>query len=82
MLLLSNCTKGELTGYFLLPASTECSRMWNTPVSSEGKVPKPMPKALLTSSFSTSSTAAPLTSWVSRVKVPCCSGQSSVRRTV
>ena len=48
MLLLSSCTKGELTGYFSLPASTECSRMWNTPVSSEGKVPKPMPKALLT----------------------------------
>ena len=45
-----------------LPASTECSRMWNTPVSSEGKVPNPMPKALLSSSFSTSRTAAPLTS--------------------
>ena len=77
MLLLSSCKNGDFTGYFSLPASTECSRMWNTPVSSEGKVPKPMPKALLSSSFSTSRTAAPLTSWVSTVSVPCCSGHSS-----
>ena len=78
MLLFSSCKNGDFTGYFSLPASTECSRMWNTPVSSEGKVPNPMPKALLLSSFSTSSTAAPLTSWVSTVSTPCCSGQSSV----
>ena len=82
MLLLSSCKNGEVTGYFSLPASTECSRMWNTPVSSEGKVPKPMPKALFTSSFSTSRMVAPLTSWVSTVRVPCCSGQSSLRTTV
>ena len=77
MLLLSSCKNGDLTGYFSLPASTECSRIWNTPVSSDGNVPNPMPKPLLLSSFSTSSTDAPLTSWVSTVRVPCCSGQSS-----
>ena len=82
ILLLSSCKKGEFTGYFSLPASTECSRMWNTPVSSEGKVPKPMPNALLVSSFSTSRTVAPLTSWFRTVSTPCCSGQSSRRTSV
>ena len=27
MLLLSSCRNGEVTGYFSLPASTECSRI-------------------------------------------------------
>ena len=77
MLLLTSCRKGEVTGYFSDPASTECSRMWNTPVSSQGKVPKPMPKALFSSWFSISRTVAPLTSWVRVVAVPWKMGLSS-----
>ena len=77
MLLLTSCMNGEVTGYFSDPASTECSKMWNTPVSSQGKVPKPMPKALFSSSFSISRTVAPLTSCRSVVATPWNRGLSS-----
>ena len=82
MLLLMSWRKGEVTGYFSEPSSTECSRIWNTPVLSEGKVPNPMPKALLLSWFSSKRTVAPLKSWVSTVAVPWSMGQGSVRRVV
>ena len=82
MLLLTSCIKGEVTGYFSDPASTECSKIWNTPVSSQGNVPNPMPNALFSSSFSTSRMVAPLTSWVRVVAVPWNRGLSSRRTTV
>ena len=50
MELLMRSTNGSLTGNFADPHSTECSRMWKTPVSSAGGVLKPMAKALFSSS--------------------------------
>ena len=44
-------TNGSLTGYASLPHSTECSRMWKTPVSSAGGVLNAMEKDLFTSAF-------------------------------
>ena len=47
----SRFTNGSLTGNFRLPHSTECSRMWNTPVSSAGGVLKEMENALFASAL-------------------------------
>ena len=52
MEVFSKLTKGSFTGNFSDPHSTECSKMWNTPVSSAAGVLKVMEKALLASSFS------------------------------
>ena len=51
MLLFSRFTKGSFTGNFREPHSTECSSMWNTPVSFAGGVLKAMENDLLLSSF-------------------------------
>ncbi len=48
---LSRLTKGSLTGNFSDPHRTECSRMWNTPVSSAAGVLKETENALLASSL-------------------------------
>ena len=48
--LLMRSTNGSLTGYFAEPQSTECSRMWNTPVESVGGVLNPIANALFSSS--------------------------------
>ena len=48
---LSRFTNGSLTGKRSLPHSTECSRMWNTPVSSAGGVLKEMENVLFGSSL-------------------------------
>ena len=48
--LLMRSTKGSFTGNLADPQSTECSRMWKTPVESVGGVLKPMAKALFSSS--------------------------------
>ena len=49
MELLMRSTNGSFTGNFALPQSTECSRMWNTPVLFAGGVLKAMAKALFSS---------------------------------
>ena len=49
--LLMSSTKGFLTGYLREPQSTECSRMWATPVESSGGVLKVMPNTLFSSSL-------------------------------
>ena len=51
MELLSRFTNGSLTGNLSEPHSTECSKMWNTPVSSAGGVLNEMENALLASAF-------------------------------
>ena len=51
MELFSRSTNGSLTGNLSEPHSTECSRIWNTPVSSAGGVLNAMENALLLSSF-------------------------------
>ena len=43
--------KGSFTGYFFEPPRTECSSMWNIPVSSLGGVLKAMEKSLFSPSF-------------------------------
>ena len=59
MEVFSKLTKGSFTGNFSDPHSTECSKMWNTPVSSSAGVLKVMEKALLASSFSMNMRRAP-----------------------
>ncbi len=49
--LLMRLTNGSLTGNFLDPQSTECSRMWKTPVLSAGGVLNAIENALFSSSF-------------------------------
>ena len=49
--LLSRFTKGSFTGNLSEPQSTECSRMWKTPVSFAGGVLKAIENALFASSF-------------------------------
>ena len=49
--LLSRFTNGSFTGNLSEPQSTECSRIWKTPVSFAGGVLKAMENALLESSF-------------------------------
>ena len=63
MLVLSRLTKGSLTGKRSEPHSTECSRMWKTPVSSAGGVLKAMAKDLLTSGVASQRARAPVASW-------------------
>ena len=65
MLVFSRLTKGSLTGNFSEPHKTECSKMWNTPVSSAGGVRKAMENALLRSSLRRYRSFAPLTGWES-----------------
>ena len=50
MELLMRSTKGSFTGNLADPHKTECSRMWNTPVSLVGGVLKAMENALFSSS--------------------------------
>ena len=57
--LFISSTKGSFTGYRAEPQSTECSRMWNTPVSSQGWVWKAMPKVLFSSARSSHTRRAP-----------------------
>ena len=80
--LFSRSTNGSLTGNLSEPHSTECSRMWNTPVSSAGGVLNAMENALLLSPFRRYSSCAPLLSWSSTYAVPSISGSSSRVRTV
>ena len=47
--LFSRLTKGSFTGNLRDPQSTECSRIWKTPVSSDAGVLKVMEKLLLLS---------------------------------
>ena len=61
--LLSRCTKGSLTGKRSEPQSTECSRMWKTPVSLAGGVLKAMAKALLSSAQASHMRRAPVAAW-------------------
>ena len=58
-------TNGSFTGNLADPHSTECSRMWNTPVSSVGGVLNPMAKALFSSSQAKYSRRAPDGPWCS-----------------
>ena len=63
MELLIRSTNGSLTGNLADPHSTECSRIWNTPVESAGGVLKPMAKALFSSSHARYSRRAPEAVW-------------------
>ena len=56
----------SFTGYFFEPMSTECSRMWATPVESCGTVMKETQKVLLGSSFLIARAWQPSTVWVNR----------------
>ncbi len=56
----SRLTKGSLMGNRCEPHSTECSRMWKTPVSSAAGVLKVMENALFGSLFCRKSRRAPL----------------------
>ena len=47
-------------GYFLLPQSTECSRMCGIPVEFDGGVRNVTPKDLFSSSFESDITSAPV----------------------
>ena len=58
--LLSRWTNGSFTGNLLEPHSTECSRMWKTPVSFAGGVLKAIEKALLPSGQASHMTRAPV----------------------
>ena len=53
--------KTSFTGYFLEPISTECSRMWATPVESVGMVLNETEKVLLLSLFLMASKGQPRT---------------------
>ena len=63
MELLSRWTNGSLTGKRSEPHRTECSRMWNTPVSLAGGVLNEMANALLLSAQASHMTRAPVASW-------------------
>ena len=63
MELLSRWTNGSLTGKRSEPHSTECSRMWKTPVSLAGGVLKAIEKALLSSAQASHITRARVASW-------------------
>jgi hypothetical protein len=76
MEVFSRLTKGSFTGNFSDPHSTECSRMWKTPVSSAAGVLKVMEKALLASSFSRYSRRAPEAACVITWAAPSISGIS------
>lgn len=56
----SSSTKGSFTGYLSEPHSTECSRTWNTPVESSGRVLKAMENALFSSARSSQQSSAPV----------------------
>ena len=60
---LSRLTKGSFTGKRSLPHSTECSRMWKTPVSSAGGVLNEIENDLLSSSTASHIMRAPEASW-------------------
>ena len=79
MEVFSKLTKGSFTGNFSDPHSTECSKMWKTPVSSAAGVLKLMEKALLASSLARYMSRAPEATWVMRCAVPSISGRSSLR---
>ncbi len=65
MELLSRLTNGSFTGNLSDPHNTECSRMWNTPVSSAGGVLNEIENALFASAFCRYSSCAPLFAWSS-----------------
>ena len=75
-------TKGSFTGYFSEPHSTLCSRMWNTPVSSSGRVLKATEKSLFISPLSIQHSCAPVLSWVISYSVPESSSAFRARVTV
>ena len=60
---LMRSTNGSLTGNLAEPLSTECSRMWKTPVSSTGGVLKAMANALFSSSQARCTRRAPEEAW-------------------
>ena len=82
MEVFSRLTKGSFTGNFSDPHSTECSRMWNTPVSSAAGVLKVMEKALLASSFSMNMRRAPEAAWRMRCTTPSTSLTGSLSTAV
>ena len=59
---LSRLTNGSLTGKRSEPHSTECSRMWKTPVSLVGGVLNAIEKDLLVSSLAIHMRRAPVAS--------------------
>ena len=78
----SSSTKGSFTGNLSLPHRTECSRMWNTPVESSGRVLKPMQNSLLVSPLSTQTREALVLSWVISTRFALSSATSRTRVTV
>ena len=61
--LFISSTNGSLMGYLRDPHSTECSRMWATPVESEGGVPKLTPNTLFSSVLMSEISSAPVSTW-------------------
>ena len=61
--LFMSSTNGSLIGYLRDPHSTECSRIWATPVESAGGVPKLTPNTLFSSALSSEINSAPVATW-------------------
>ncbi len=61
--LFISSTNGSLIGYLRDPQSTECSRMWATPVESDGGVAKLMPNTLFSSALRSEISSAPVATW-------------------
>ena len=77
----SRLTNGSFTGNLSEPHSTECSRMWNTPVSSTGGVLNEMENALFSSALCRNSRRAPLFPWRITMASPSISGNGSTDST-
>ena len=56
----SSSMNSSFTGYLREPESTACSRMWATPVWSEGSVLKLIPNDLFSSRLVSESSSAPV----------------------
>ena len=81
MLLFKSSTNGSFTGYFSLPHSTLCSRMWNTPVESFGSVRKVMENTMFSAPLSSQKSRAPVFSCSIRTAFPSSSASYSFRTT-
>ena len=70
MLPFNSSTNGSLTGYFLDPFKTECSRIWNTPVSFSGIVLNAIANVLFSSARSSQASFAPVLTCCISYNVP------------
>ena len=81
MLVFNSSTKGSFIGYFRLPQSTLCSRMWNTPVESSGSVRNVMENTMFSAPLSSQKTCAPVFTCSMKNVFPPASRHSAARHT-